>query len=65
MVTPSSIPSSATRRSDADLSSNKGSKEILEGSKDEHVMRTKVSDSDEDNGSGEHETELCVFVYCP
>ena len=65
MVTPSSIPSSATRRSDADLSSNKGSKEILEGSKDEPVMRTKVSDSDEDNGSDEHETELCVFVYCP
>ena len=64
MVTPSSIPSSATRKSDADLSSNKEFEEVLEGSKDEPVIRTKVSDFDEDNGGGDHENEamrICLL----
>ena len=42
VVTPSSIPSSATRGLDADLFSDEGSEEVLEDSEDEPVMKTRV-----------------------
>ena len=45
MVTPSSIPSSATYGPCADLSSDEGSNEVLENSKDDPVMKKRVSDS--------------------
>ena len=64
VVTPSSIPSSATRKPNVDLSSNEGSKEVLEDSEDEPIMRMEVSDSNEDDGSDEHETEamgICLL----
>lgn len=50
MFTPSSIPSSATQGPNADLSFNEGSEEVLE---DELVMKTRVSNSNEDNDGGE------------
>ena len=40
VVTPSSIPRSATWGLDADLSSDKGSKEVFEDSKNEPIMKT-------------------------
>ena len=46
VVTPSFIPNSTTRGPDTNLSSNEGSKEVLEDSNDERVVRTRVSDSD-------------------
>ncbi|KAK9996519.1 hypothetical protein SO802_021205 [Lithocarpus litseifolius] len=49
VVTPSSIPSSTTRRPNADLSSDDGSEEVLKDSKDELVMKTRVSDSNVDS----------------
>ena len=64
VVTPSSIPSFATRKPNVDLSSNEGSKEVLEDSEDEPIMRMEVSDSNEDDGSDEHETEamgICLL----
>lgn len=57
VVTPSSIPSSATQGTDADLSFDEGSKEILEDFEDELVLKTRVSNSDKDNDSGEQEVE--------
>ena len=53
VVTPSSIPSSATRGPDADLSSDERSEEALEDSEDELVLKTTVSDFDEDDDSSE------------
>ena len=64
VVTPSSIPSSATRGLDVDLSFDKGSEEVLEDSEDEPVMKTRVSDSDEDSDGGGQETEamgMCLL----
>jgi len=56
MVTPSSIPSSATHGLDANLFSNEGFEEVLEDDEDEPIVKKRVSDSDEDDG-GEHKTE--------
>ncbi|XP_050271871.1 uncharacterized protein LOC126715345 isoform X2 [Quercus robur] len=56
MVTPSSIPSSAIRGPDADLSSDEGFKEVLEDSNDEPTMKKRISDSDKED-SDEHETK--------
>lgn len=53
VVTPSSIPSSATQGSNADLSSDEWSEEVFEDSKDEPVMKTYVYDSDEDSDGDE------------
>ena len=64
VVTPSSIPSSATHGPNADLSSDEGSEEVLEDSKDELVMKKRVSDSDEDIG-GEHKTEAIGICLLP
>ena len=57
VVTPSSIPSSTTRGPDEDLSSDKGSEEVLEDFDDKPTMKKRVSDSDEKD-CGEHETEV-------
>ena len=46
VVTPSSIPSSATCGPDADLSSDEGSEEVLEYSNDEPTMKKRISDFD-------------------
>ena len=53
VVTLSSIPSSTTRGSDADLYSDEGFEEVLEDSEDELVMKTTVSESDEDDDGSE------------
>lgn len=53
VVTPSSIPSSATQGPDADLSSNEGLKEVFEDSEDEPIMKTRVFDSNEDSDGDE------------
>ena len=52
MVTPSSIPCSATRGLDADLSSDEGSEEVLEDFEDKPIIKKKISDSNEDDGDG-------------
>lgn len=64
MVTPSSIPNSSTCGPDADLSSDEGSKEVLQNSEDESVVKKRVSDSNEDDG-GEHETEAMGMYLFP
>ena len=64
VVTPSSIPSSAIRGPDADLSSNEGSKEVLEDSEDEPTMKKRVSDSDEED-SDKHKTESISMYLLP
>ena len=45
--------SSTTRGPDADLSSDERSEEALEDSEDELVLKTTISDSDEDDDSSE------------
>ena len=54
VVTPSSIPNSATHGPDADFSSNEGSEKALKDSEDEPIIRMRVYDSNEE---GEPETE--------
>ena len=57
VVTPSSILSTATRGLDVDLSSDKGSK-------DESIVKMRVSDSDKDDDGGEHEIKamgICLL----
>ena len=64
VVTPSSILSTATRGLDVDLSSDKGSKEVLDDSKDESIVKMRVSDSDKDDDGGEHEIKamgICLL----
>ena len=63
VVTLSSIPSSATRGLDADLSSEE-SKDILEDPEDEPVLKKRISNSDEEE-STPLKTEfmgMCFFV---
>ena len=63
VVTPSSIPSSATRGSDADLSSE-GSEDILENPDDKPTMKKKIFDFKKEE-STEHEAEfmsMCLFI---
>ena len=55
VVTPSSIPSFATRGPDADLSFE-GSEEVLEDSNDDPTIKKRISNSDEEEGD-EHEAE--------
>ena len=50
VVTPSSIPSSATRGLDANLSSEE-SKNILEDPEDEPVLKKRISDSDKEESA--------------
>ena len=64
VVTPSSIPSFATRGLDADLSS-KEFEDILEDPEDELVLKKRVSDSDEEE-SAPLKTEfmgMCFFLF--
>ena len=67
MVTPSSIPSSATHGPDADLSS-KGFEDVLEDPDDEPTKKKRVSDFDEEE-SVDSETDiigvpLSPFFFC-
>ena len=64
VVTPSSIPSSAIRGPDADLSSDEGSKEVLKDSEDEPTMKKRVSDSNEED-SDKHKTEAMSMYLLP
>ena len=64
VVTPSSIPSSATHWLNTDLSSDEGSEEVFEDSEDEPTMKKKVSNSNEKD-SGEHETEAMGMCLLP
>ena len=60
----SSIPSSATRGPDVDLSSE-GSNDVLKDPDDELVLKKKISDSD-DEESAPPETEfmgMCLFPF--
>ena len=50
VVTPSSIPSSAIRGPDVDLSSEE-SEDILEDLEDEPVLKKRISDSDEEENA--------------
>ena len=56
VVTPSSIPNSATCGPNADLSSE-GSEKVLEDSDDEPTIKKRISDSDEDEGD-EHKAKI-------
>ena len=64
LATPSSNPSSATHGPDADLSFE-GSKDILEDSDDEPVLKKRISNSD-DEESAPPETKfmgMCLFSF--
>ena len=63
VVTPSSIPSSATHRPDVDLSSE-GSEDVLEDPKDELVLKKRISDSD-DEEDAPPETEFMGICLSP
>ena len=60
VVTPSSIPSFATRGPDADLSFE-GSEEVLKDSNDDPTIKKRISNSDEEEGD-EHEVKA-MGVY--
>ena len=63
MVTPSSIPSSAIRGLDADLSFE-GSEDVLEDPDDEPTMKKRIFDSEEEENA-EHEAKfmgMCLFI---
>ena len=64
VVTPSSIPSSATHGPDVDLSSE-GSEDVLKDPDDEPIMKKRISDSD-DKESAPPKTEfmgMCLFPF--
>ena len=63
VVIPSSIPSSATRGPDVDLSS-KGSKDVLEDLDDEPVLKKRISNSN-DEGSVPPEAEFIGMCLSP
>ena len=63
VVAPSSIPSSATRGPDVDLSFE-GSKDILEDPNDELVLRKRISDSN-DKKYAPPETEFMGMYFSP
>ena len=63
VVTPSSIPSFVTIGPNADLSSDEGFEKVFEDSDDEPVMKTRVSNSDEDSDGDELEAE--AMGICP
>ena len=62
VVTPSSIPSSATRGLDANLSSE-GFEEVLEDSDDEPTMKKKISDFNEEGGDHKAEAMGMYLSY--
>ena len=63
VVIPSSIPSSATRGPDVDLSS-KGSEDVLEDLDDEPVLKKRISNSN-DEGSVPPEAEFIGMCLSP
>ena len=62
VVTPSSIPSSATCGPDANLSSE-GFEEVLEDSDDEPTMKKKISDFNEEGGDHKAEAMGMYLSY--
>ena len=64
VVMPSSIPNSATREPDTDLSSDEESEEILEDSEDGPVTKKRVSDFDEGDDS-DHKTKAMGMCLSP
>ena len=62
VVTPSSIPSSATRGLDANLSSE-GFEEVLKDSNDKLTMKKRISDSNEEGGNHEAEAMGMYLSY--
>lgn len=62
VVTPSSIPSSATRGPNVDLSSE-GSKEVFENLDDKPTMKKKISDSEEEGDEHEAKTMGMYLSY--
>lgn len=56
VVTLLSIPSSATHGPNMDFSSDEGSEEVIEDFEDKPILKKRVSDSNEDDGS-DHEAE--------
>ena len=63
IVTPSSIPSSATRGPNMDLSSE-GFEDVLKDPDDELVLKKKISDSDEEEDAPA-ETEFMSMCLSP
>jgi len=69
VVTPSSIPIFATQVPDMELSPDKGSKEVLEDSDDESVIKMRVSDSydafDDEPDTKAMGTRFLLFLVHP
>ena len=64
VVTPSSIPSSAMRRPNVNLSSE-GVEEVLEDSDDKPTVKKRITDSDEEEGV-EHRVEaIGMYLLLP
>ena len=60
VFTLSSIPTSATRGPNADLSHDEGSEEVIEYFDDEPIMKTHVSDFDEASNDEHTDTRFCT-----
>ena len=64
VVTPSSIPSSATRGPDVDLSFE-GPEEVLEDSNDETIGKKRIIDSDEEEGDEYGVEAMGMYLLLP
>ena len=64
VVTPSSIPGSATRGLDPDLSSE-GSNDILEDPDDAPVLKKRISDSDEEGSASPELVFMGMYLPFP
>ena len=63
VVTPSSIPISATRGPDADLSSEE-SEDILEDTDDELILGRRISESEEEEFMDKCFLSSALFFFC-
>ena len=61
MITPSSIPSSATKMPDVERLHNEASDEVLEDSDDEPIVKTRVSDFKD--SSNEEMDAVVIYIY--
>ena len=64
VVTPSSIPSSAMRRPDVDLSFE-GPEEVLEDSDDEPIVKKRITDSDKEEGDEYGVEAMDMYLLLP
>ena len=64
VVTPSSIPDSATRGPDTDLSSE-GSDDILEDPDDAPILKKRISDSDEEESASPEPNFMGMYLSSP